>query len=48
MSRRIMVSQGSSVGSAEERNGHGQDFRKHKIVSFIPELKRLCGHVVDP
>lgn len=42
-----MVSQGPSVGSAEERNGHGQDFRKHDMVSFSPEPKRLRGHVMD-
>lgn len=48
ISRRIVVSQGPSLGSAEERNGHRQDFRKGEMVSFSPEPKRLWWHVTDP
>lgn len=48
ISRRIVVSQGPSLGSAEERSGHRQDFRKREMVSFSPEPKRLWWHVTDP
>lgn len=41
-------SQRPSVGSAEEIKRHGQDFRKHEIVSFSQELERLWGHVMAP
>ena len=48
ISRRIVVSQGSSVGSEKERNRHSQDFSKHEQVSFNPQPKRLQWHVMIP
>lgn len=42
------TSQGPSVESAKETKRHGQDVRKHEMVSFSQDLERSWGHVMEP